>query len=225
MKIHTVKQGEDMVTIAANYFVADWKAIYDHAANKRLKEMRPDPMYLYPGYLYPGDVVYIPDLEPQTFNLAADQSHTLTVEVPKNELSLTLADEEGKPFANADYELVFGNTTVRDKLDGNGLLKRQIPAQVTRAKLTVWHNPQDSNDFLEYDLNFGEMDPADEITGINDFGVLSSDALSQFQADRGIEVTGELDQATLDELKKPDGAKRCNVKTAVLPRLSITATD
>jgi len=212
MKIHTVKQGEDMVTIAAQYHVADWQSIYDHPANQRLKEMRPDPMYF-----YPGDIIYIPDLEPEIFNLATDQSHTLTVDVPKNEFSLSLGDEMGQPFANADYEMVYGNITIKDKLDGNGMLKQIIPAHVTHAKLTVWHNPDAPNECLEYELNFGDMDPVDEISGIQlrlqnlgynigavdeDFGEISSDALSQFQADRGIDVTGVLDQATIDELKK-----------------------
>src|SRR5436305_39757 len=49
MTVHVVQQGECLSSIAHAYGLPDWKHLHDHAANKELKNNRPNPNILAPG--------------------------------------------------------------------------------------------------------------------------------------------------------------------------------
>ena len=95
---HEVKAGESLATIAERYGFGDWRKIFDHPANEKLRSKRPDPTLL-----PPGDKVFIPDKIQSTEAKSTDQSHTFKVKVDKT---------EGKVYVRNITVLVHGvNTT------------------------------------------------------------------------------------------------------------------
>ena len=100
MKLHRVKSDDNLLTIAAQYGICKWEDIYNHQANKRLREYRPDPMCL-----KEGDVVYIPDTEPMSYQLATDQKHVIIVQIPKTEINLLIRFNDQDVLANTRYRL------------------------------------------------------------------------------------------------------------------------
>lgn len=79
-QIHVVKPKETFIGIAKAHGFGNWRAVYDHPANVKLRQARPDP-----GLIHPGDKIYIPDKLRKTFSLRTDQRHTLTVAAAKPE--------------------------------------------------------------------------------------------------------------------------------------------
>jgi hypothetical protein len=66
---HKVKQGEDIYTIAADFGIHP-DTIWNHSANRELKELRK-----HPGILNPGDRVVIPDKQPREETGATGECH------------------------------------------------------------------------------------------------------------------------------------------------------
>ncbi len=59
MKIHIVKAGESLSSIARQYGFLDWRPVYNHGSNATLRGLRPNP-----SLIRPGDQVAIPDPPP-----------------------------------------------------------------------------------------------------------------------------------------------------------------
>ncbi|EYF02879.1 LysM peptidoglycan-binding domain-containing protein [Chondromyces apiculatus] len=80
--IHVVQPGESLSSIAKQHGFADWRALYDHPANVKLRSARPNP-----DLIHPGDKVFIPDKKPSALTAATDKSHTFKVKTgkPKSE--------------------------------------------------------------------------------------------------------------------------------------------
>lgn len=83
--IHVVQPGDTLSKIAKQYGFADWRALYDHPANVKLRDARPNP-----NLIHPGDKVFIPDKKQAPFKAATDQAHTFKVKAakPKSETFL-----------------------------------------------------------------------------------------------------------------------------------------
>lgn len=83
--IHVVQPGESFSKIARHHGFADWRALYDHPANVKLRSARPNP-----DRIHPGDKVFIPDKKQAPFTAATDKAHTFKVKVkkPKSETFL-----------------------------------------------------------------------------------------------------------------------------------------
>jgi len=97
-ELHVVKAGETLATIAERYGFRDWRKLYDHAANAKLRGKRPDPTLI-----PPGDKVYIPDKIQAPEPAVTDQTHTFKVRVEPS---------EGKTYLRSVTILVHGvNTT------------------------------------------------------------------------------------------------------------------
>ena len=56
MRTHIVKQGECLSSLAARFGFLNWKQLYDHPANAKLRQKRPNP-----NILAPGDEVAVPE--------------------------------------------------------------------------------------------------------------------------------------------------------------------
>jgi len=204
MRVHKVTQCEDIHSIAAQYRIADWQAIYNHDANERLRQFRPDP-----NDLHPGDIVYIPDTEPLSFKIATDQSHTIKIPLPKVQIHLEISDGEG-PQEDMDYLLTFPGGEIKNKTTASGAVIARVPAHVTQATVTFF--PIDLEP-RTYSLSLCGMNPKEEISGIQarlqnlgyyngqideDYGYVTFEALAKFQDDHGLTPTGQPDQVTLD---------------------------
>ena len=67
---YKVKQGDTLLSIAADHGFRDWHRIWDDAGNASLREERPNPQVL-----YAGDVITIPELLGPPRACATDQTH------------------------------------------------------------------------------------------------------------------------------------------------------
>lgn len=212
---HLVRPGECLVTIARQYGFNDYRTVFDHPDNAALKKTRPNP-----NILHPGDVVAIPDRKLKTAKIETGQMHRFTVVLPKKELHLRLHDAEGKPLANEPYVLeVDGEPPVEGKqTDGDGILKERVPVGRAGANLTIRERT--------LRLRFGQLNPTrdcpeDDLSGVQSRlrnlgydagspgeprGLLLRSALATFQADEGLEVTGEPDEPTRQKLEKIHGS-------------------
>jgi hypothetical protein len=76
-EVYVVKSGETLAGIASKHGFQDWRAVYDHPANAKLRSARPDP-----ALIHPGDKIFIPDKLQKSFSVATDVAHTVAVKAP-----------------------------------------------------------------------------------------------------------------------------------------------
>jgi len=106
-----------------------------------------------------------------------------------------------EPLANLPYRLTVGGRTIEGRTDGEGRLREDIDARATRVVLEL---EPDTPQARRFDVAVGYLDPPDEPSGLrqrlSNLGFPSHDDLSLvvegYQKARGLEPTGELDDAT-----------------------------
>ena len=212
MKPHIVSQGEDLVSIAQKYQIADWESLYNHTANKRLQRTRPNPFLL-----YPGDVVYIPESEPIMGKHSTDAVHKMTVTVPKVKIKLKFVEAGEFPLGGKSYELEVQGQKITGSLTGDGVLETQIPVSARTGVLTVIQDPADPDQNQVMNLNFSHQDPIDQVIGLqtvlknlgfyhgkidDDYGYFTRKAIIEFQQKNNLPADGELNSTTLVCLTK-----------------------
>lgn len=207
--VHTVREGECMVTIARAYGFHDYRHVYEHPDNAALRRARPNP-----NVLLPGDQVAIPRLFDKIVKRPTGEAHRFTIKAARKELALQLLDHDGAPIASEPYELVIdGNERRTGQTDADGKLREQVPVGSARGRLTVRDR--------EIDLRFGHLDPVrdvpeEHLEGVDDrlrnlgytVGPTQASraaAIALFQADHDVEITGRADAATLAALEKAHG--------------------
>jgi hypothetical protein len=205
---YQVKQGDCISSIAFEHgFFAD--TIWNHPNNAELMEKRQDP-----NVLMPGDVVFIPDKRLKEVGEPTNQVHKFRCKNTPEKLKIQLLKEE-KPRAGEPYELEIDDLKFSGQTDGQGRLEQSIPPNAKKGQLIL----DNGNEI--YRLLLGNLNPSDEITGVQGrlrnlgfyFGPLDgkiSDelehALQEFQITRDIEPDGELNPATMNALKEAYGA-------------------
>lgn len=210
---HVVRQGDCFSKIAKQYGFADYKALYDHPANAELKKKRPNP-----NVLKPGDRIQIPDRTPKEVGVEAGKMHSFKVKIARKALRIVLEGHDGEPLAGVAYELDAGEEEPRKgSTDGGGKLEELVPADLPTATLTV--------EDRVLVLNLGHLDPLAEakegdMSGVQGrlknlgydpgpadgkWGPRTRAALAVFQADHGLEISGELDDGTLAKLEEAHG--------------------
>jgi hypothetical protein len=210
--VHRVQQGECLASIAHRYGVMDWRRILDHPDNDALREKRPDP-----HVLAPGDTVVVPDKEERVADVATGKEHKFKVKLPRVKLRLHLHGRDGEPLAGKRYELTVAGSTVSGTTAGDGLLEEEVPADATTGTLRVFASDDDPEHGTRIELAIGHLDPIDHDEGararLRNLGFLVKSgaddadgrslakALRWFQKQHGLEVTGELDDATADALR------------------------
>jgi hypothetical protein len=208
---YIVRPGDSLSRIAAQHGLP-WTRIWDDANNKDLKEKRKNP-----NVLFAGDELFIPELEQTPLSLQTGKKYELKYAggTAKIRLRLMVA---GRPLANAAYRLVLDNgAELKRKTDHNGYLSEVVPAQVEMGTLffeTRWGR-------VKKKIKIGSLDPVDSLMGVQqrlrNLGyacvptggedVATTAALSAFQSHtQGLSVTGQVDQATRDELVKQHGS-------------------
>lgn len=207
---HVIAQGEHLTQLAERYGFRDFKTIWDHGANAKLKALRKDP-----HVLHPGDTLVIPDKVQRTDVRAMDQVHRFRVDVKPLMLRLALTDFDNEPLAGLVCELVIDGVVKKLTSDAQGLIESPIPRNAKSGVLKV----PDLD--LEQTLQIGHLDPIDEDSGwqarLINLGyyagaVADGDdqqlrhAIEEFQCDHQLKVTGELDGATRAKLLERHGA-------------------
>lgn len=210
---YVVRQGDCWARIAKQFGFSDYKLLYDDPANAELKAKRPNP-----NVLRPGDSIQIPDRTTKTIDVGSGKKHTLQVKSARKALRLVLLAHDGEPLASADYELDIGDGEPRTgTTDGDGKLEELVPSQLASATLTI------AERVLE--LRLGHLNPVAEanegdLSGVQGrlknlgydpgpadgkYGPRTRAALAIFQSDEDLDVTGEIDDATLAKLEETHG--------------------
>jgi hypothetical protein len=163
---YTVQAGDTLPGIAFDHGFRSWETIYNHSQNEVLRQKRPNP-----GELYVGDQVYIPDKEPKTVQLQAfgpnddpAKKYTFTLKTLKTHISLYLEDEEGDPYANADYEVKVTVGDAEESYTGvtneEGLLAQAVSPKAKSCVVTLW--PDKANvpaETVTWTFEFGATAP------------------------------------------------------------------
>lgn len=203
---YQVKQGDCIFSIAVeNGFFAD--TIWNHPNNAELKQKREDP-----NVLMPGDIVFVPDKRLKEVSEPTNQVHKFKCKnTPKTfQIRLMCLDS---PMKDKAYKLIVDGVEKEGKTDSEGWLRQSISPNAKIAKLIL-------DDQTTYELKLGNLDPIDEISGIQ--GRLHSlgyyegsingrmdektkEALEIFQRSQDLEVTGEADEKTKNLLMQMTG--------------------
>lgn len=214
-KIHIVRKGEYLSLIARNHGFADWRKIYNHADNAEFRMKRPNP-----DILFAGDTLIIPDCRPRSVDLQTGKRHRFRLKRPSPALHLTLKDSEGEPLGPQPYRMEVAGRLLEGNLTDAGKLEVALPGGAREAKLTVFLDAQRRQVMSRMALKIGELDPIDEVTGMQErlnnlgfecgqsdgrFGSKTRSAVKAFQQKQGLEPNGEADQATLDRLQEVYG--------------------
>ena len=207
MPIYTVKPGDCLTKIAADFGLGDYKDIYDHQANAEYRKLRPNP-----NVIQPVDKIFIPETIPFARTLATGQRHTILVKQPRATLQVYVQDADGDPVSGKNYVLrVEGQTDKKGTTKDDGLVKEDVPAAATVASIDF---PEDG---FSFEVKLGHLDPLDERMALaarlrnlgfscpesNDLGEMTERiqyALARLQAENGLDPTGELDDQTRDLL-------------------------
>ena len=156
---YTVKQGDYLAKIAAEFGFTNPKAIWDDPQNAKLKELRKNP-----NVLLPGDQLFIPDKKEKQESAGTEQKVRFELKRPKLVLRLVLQDAYNKPIANADCELTVEGETFTLKSDGTGKIEQEIPAKSQSATLVIKGSSSSINDEV-IPIQIGHLDPVDEVSG------------------------------------------------------------
>jgi hypothetical protein len=214
-KKHVVQQGECLASIAARYGLGSWKVLLDDPDNAPLKQQKRDPFAL-----LPGDEVMVRDPKPKAVSLPSSASHRVTISVQKTMLNLRLELEDGKPIAGKAYVLTVGAERFEGKTTGDGRVELQLPASVSHGTLAVLMKGDPEGERHVWSVRLGHLNPADVVSGVkqrlNNLGFFAGPpneeadetlavAVRGFQAFMGLEVTGDVDDATRAKLVDAHG--------------------
>jgi Putative peptidoglycan binding domain len=203
----TVVQGECISSLAFEHgFFPD--TIWNDDGNAKLREERGDP-----NVLRPGDVVLIPDLRVKEVSGPTGQRHRFRRRGVPETLKIQLLCD-GEPIANEKYLLTVDGDAHEGTTDAAGRLQQLIPPDAREASVRISRTGQ------ELPLQLGHLDPIEDVAGaqarLANLGFYRGpvdgrpslrleEAIQAFQASRGIEPYGELDDETRAALRAAYG--------------------
>jgi hypothetical protein len=206
---HEVLQGESVKSIAASSGLY-WEKIWNHTANRKLREIRKDP-----NILLPEDRIAIPLPEIREVDCPTEKRHQFELKGVMTEVRIVIKDKD-KPRRDESYTLTIdGGLQLTGKTDANGMLLEKVPVKARSGELII--GPLQDR----FRLDFSYLDPISELSGIQERlnnlgfycgpsdGIMSSKtaaAIQAFQNKYGLQVTGIADKSTLDKLKQEYGS-------------------
>jgi N-acetylmuramoyl-L-alanine amidase len=201
--MHIVKQGDCLNSIADRYGFF-WDTIWNHERNAELREKRRDP-----NVIMAGDRVFVPEIRPREESGETTRVHVFRLKGVPVKLNLHIHDEFDKPRAGMKYTLVVDGKKTQNVVPEDGLISEVVQPQAKQASLTLETGEQ-------WVLHLGNLNPVGYTSGVQArlknlgyymgdiSGQLDQDtrkALRRFQAARGLEATGEADEATRGALE------------------------
>lgn len=206
---HRIESGDSVSRLAKLYGFLP-QTIWDAPENSELRSRREDM-----NMLMPGDVLVIPDKRVDPISLTTGRAHRFRLKGTLAHLRMQLYDF-GEPRAGQKFTLTVGKHVVEGTTDGDGILDAQVPVLATSGQLVV------GEDQFVIEVMFGHLDPASELSGIQqrllnlgytchdspgELGASTKRALQEFQFTHGLEVTGEIDEATRARIVELHDAK------------------
>ncbi len=203
---YTVQQGDHVSGVAESFGFDDFSDVWSDPGNADLQGQRPDP-----HVLAPGDALTIPEVKAQpAANKPTGAKHTFQVKRSPLKLRVKLLDLAAKPMASAPVTVNGAQLTA----DGTGLVETNVDKSARDLSLQA---PD-----AAFDLDVGAINPPDDTTDAGyrarlfNLGFLwdpaagdTSDemiiALQDFQAQYGLTISGELDDATRSQLTQAFG--------------------
>ena len=221
MVTHTVKQGDHLAKIAAQYGFSDYRTIWDDAANADLKKKRKNP-----NVLLPGDIITIPDRKDKVESRATDHQHLFKVTFPMLGLRVAFKNVDDKPIAHAECDLTLDNGSARLNTDSEGRIEQEIQ-RTTENGLLIFADAVTAFP-APISVKIGHLDPVEERSGqigrLNNLGYSAGDldesgesrkddpadqlfrsAVEEFQCDHGLKVDGVCGATTQAKLKDIHG--------------------
>jgi hypothetical protein len=215
MPEYTVQQGDYLSKIAKQHGIADYRTLWNHPKNKKLKELRVNP-----NVLYPGDVVFVPETETKKESRSTDKKWTFETSLKVPKLRIAVLDLTGKAVGGTSCELkVTGAEDIASqKTDANGMVERPIPADAENGQLKLIDDKVPID--LDTELLIGHLDPIDTVSGwqarLNNLGYNAGEvsgeanpqltsAIEEFQCDHKLTVDGICGSKTQAKLKEVHG--------------------
>ena len=205
MPDHLVAQGECLTSIADQYGFF-WQTLWAHPRNASLNASG-----RHPNMLFPGDVVHIPEKTPKEYACETGARHRFKRRGVPAKLRLRLLWDD-EPRTGEAYSLDIDGALRSGSVGSDGIVEVRIPSAAKRGVLIVGEGERR----MTYQLALGHVDPIDEISGVkarlknlgftcggadSHLDEQTQEALRAFQGSRGLEPTGEIDGATLAELR------------------------
>ncbi|MBW1720322.1 MAG: peptidoglycan-binding protein [Deltaproteobacteria bacterium] len=232
-KEHVVRKG-DCISSIADAYGHFWETVWNFGKNSELKNLRVDPNILLPGDVVqvpdkeenqvPGET----DTRHKFRKKGVPAKIRLKVmrEPPAEDSNGESGDvisssrqEPDEVCENLPYILEIDGAVTNGNTDSEGIIEISIPPGAKKGKLIIEPNTPLAR---EIPLELGNLDPISEVRGVKqrlanlgfDCGNTNNDKLNEdieralraFQSAHGLEVTGEIDQATRDELKDAHGS-------------------
>ena len=210
MPIYNVKQGDCISSIAAATGFTP-NSLWNHPQNANLKAARQDL-----NILMPGDPVFIPDKQLRIELRSTNARHKFVKKSVTEFLSLRFLKKQ-EPRAGERYIISVDGQILSGELDSDGSCIVPIPPRSKKATVTLG----DPNNNDVYNLLLGNLDPHDEIAGVekrlSNLGYLRTaltgretpelkDAVRAFQVDQALDIENGLDETTLLRLQAVHGS-------------------
>lgn len=213
---YTVKQGDYLAKIAAQFGFANIMTIWDDPQNATIKRLRKNP-----NVLFPGDQVFIPDKKTKQESGATDQKHRFVLKSLRLVLRLVLEDAYNESISNAQCELTVEGETFNLVSDKTGQIELEIPAKAQKATLVIKDPKTPINDEV-VTIQIGHLDPVEQVSGqkarLNNLGYFAGSmnqededlfhsAVEEFQCERmgTAAVDGKCGQDTQKKLLEIHG--------------------
>ena len=207
---YTVQPGDCLFSIAEHHGY-HWETIWKDGANAALRQLRKTP-----AVIMCGDVVTLPAKKIKELSRATDQTHKFVRNGTPAKLRLQFLNH-GEPRRNQTYTLDLDGVTRSGTTDAQGFLTEYLPPKARQGLLIIGQG----EDQMTYPLQLGHLDPIDTAPGIaqrlTNLGFLPphadpsdpgavADAISRFQTNQQLPVTGLADSETTNTIKALHGA-------------------
>jgi N-acetylmuramoyl-L-alanine amidase len=210
MPKHHVISGNDSVESVAYDNGLYWETVWQHADNEALRRERRDR----PNILEEGDRLFVPDIVPRDTAKPVDARYRFRRKGVPSRVELRLTIHGDMPRADVGYTVKAGKRVASGRTDADGWIRFTVMPDVRAGTLTL-----DTGE--DFELAFSTMRPAAVLKGVQGRlrnlgyydgpldgqpGAALDAALRRFQADHGLQPSGEPDEATVAELETRHGS-------------------
>jgi hypothetical protein len=204
---HTVREGECISSIAADYGLFRDTVEAENASLKRVRGSL--------NMLVPGDVVVVPERRRRTETVVSGASYRFRRKGVPEIFCIRFVDANDSPRAGLGYRLsVDGAAPLTGTTDARGMVRRYVSPNAQRVELAL---TAPDGRVERYTFALARLPPPDTIAGaqarLKSLGFYHGEqtgalddgtrlALRAFQASHNVASSGELDSGTVDALKR-----------------------